>query len=251
MSLLRKGLMPVDLLLLALVISGCASNEIYRHDYSGCVQLAEQSCESHAIQYHNPDSDQEYLLAFVEIDDQGQLRDRKQLQAVLDELYQLASNESLLINVFVHGWHHSAKPLDPNVESFKGSLAQLSQLESQLSAAQNKQRRKVVGVYVGWRGESIDVPYLNNITFWERKSTAQEVGHLGMAELLLRLEEISNVKTPRSRRLRAVWWLWGTALAVRRFTVPRRKSWPAVSSIAVQEKVLSLMLKALAIWWCC
>jgi len=182
------------LLLLAVVISGCASNGIYRKEFSSCVASPQQLCEDHAIQLHQAKTDQEYLISFVEIDDQGQLRNRKQMQTVLDELYMMAANDSLLINVFVHGWHHNAKPQDPNVESFKASLAQLSQLESQLSAAQKKQPRKVVGVYVGWRGESIDVPYLNNITFWDRKSTAQEVGHLGMDELLLKLEEISNVK---------------------------------------------------------
>lgn len=181
-------------LLLVLVISGCASNGIYRKEFSLCVVLQPQSCEDHAIQLHHAKTDQEYLISFVEIDDQGQLRNREQMQALLDEFYVMAANESLLINVFVHGWHHSAKPQDPNVESFKQSLAQLSQLESDLSKVQNKQPRKVVGVYVGWRGESIDVPVLNNITFWDRKNTAQEIGHLGMSELLLKLEEISNVK---------------------------------------------------------
>ena len=184
----------IPFLLFVVVVSGCASNDIYRSEFSSCEVSPQQSCEDHAVQRHQANTDQEYLLGFVEIDDQGQLRNRKQMLAVLDELYAMAANESLLINVFVHGWHHNAKPQDSNVESFKGSLAQLSQLESQLAAAQNKTSRKVVGVYVGWRGESIDVPYLNNITFWDRKSTAQEVGQLGMDELLLKLEEISNVK---------------------------------------------------------
>ncbi len=184
----------ISLVLLIFLVSGCASNDIYRKAFSSCQVSPQKTCEEHAIQLHQASSDQEYLLGFVEIDDQGQLRNRRQMQAVLDELYIMAANESLLINVFVHGWHHNAKPQDSNVESFKGSLAQLSQLESELATAQNKPPRKVVGVYVGWRGESIDVPYLNNITFWDRKSTAQEVGHLGMDELLLKLEEISNVK---------------------------------------------------------
>jgi len=182
------------LVLLLLLFGGCASNQIYRDQFSSCVVSAQQDCERRSIQVHHPDSDQEYLLGFVEIDDQGQLRDRAQMQSLLDNLYVEASKESLLINVFVHGWHHNAAPHASNVESFKHSMAQLSELESRLSKAQHKPPRKVVGIYVGWRGESIDVPVLNNITFWERKNTAQEVGHLGMAELLLRLEEISNVK---------------------------------------------------------
>jgi hypothetical protein len=178
------------LLLLTTLLSACASNDIYRNDFKSCVVTPQELCESHAIQHHKVGSDQEYMVGFVEIDDQGQLRDRAQMQALLDELYNMAAKESVLINVFVHGWHHNAKPGDANVESFKNSLAQLSHVEHTL----HDKPRKVVGVYVGWRGESIDVPYLNNITFWDRKNTAEDVGHLGMAELLLRLEEISNVK---------------------------------------------------------
>jgi len=47
---------------------------------------------------------------------------------------------------------------------------------------------------VGWRGESIDVPPFNYLTFWDRKSTAQDVGYLGVSELLVKLEEIANVR---------------------------------------------------------
>jgi len=182
----------ISIALLVVLLSACASNEIYRSEFSSCVVTMQQTCESHAIQLYNQGTDQEYLLGFVEIDDQGQLRNRAQMQVLLNELYALAAKESLLINVFVHGWHHSAAPGDTNVESFRDSLAELSIIENKLHI--NKTPRKVVGIYVGWRGESITVPGINNITFWDRKNTAHEVGHLGMAELLLRLEEIRNIK---------------------------------------------------------
>ncbi len=192
--LFSRFFMPAGGILLLVLVSGCASNNMYRDQLSSCVVSNEQTCEAHTIQRHKAGETQEYLVSFVEIDDQGQLRDRKQMQVVLDELYTMAAKESLLINVFVHGWHHNASFGDENVEHFKQSLAHLSRLESELAAAQNKQPRKVVGVYVGWRGESIDFPVLSTLTFWDRKNTAEEVGLLGMAELLLRLEEISNVK---------------------------------------------------------
>ncbi|SCX08498.1 hypothetical protein SAMN05216379_10513 [Nitrosomonas eutropha] len=177
----------------ALLLSACSSNEIYHNNFSSCVVTAQKSCESYSIQQHNKETNQEYLLGFVEIDDQGQLRNRAQMQALLNVLYALASKESLLINVFVHGWHHNASPGDTNVESFKHSLAELSKVENQLHHS-GRTPRKVVGVYVGWRGESIDVPLVKDATFWDRKNTAHEVGYLGMTELLLRLEEIRNVK---------------------------------------------------------
>lgn len=182
------------LVLCALLLAGCASNALYRDRFDPCVVTPQQHCEAHAVQRHGSDSAAEYLLGFVEIDDQGQLRDRAQMNALLDELYGLAARESLLINVFVHGWHHNAAPGDSNVEDFKRSLARLSELESRLSAAEGTAARRVVGVYVGWRGESLEIPIVHHLTFWERKNTAQEVGQVAMAELLLRLEEISNVK---------------------------------------------------------
>lgn len=186
------------------ILSGCASNELYRHDYAECRVSATSRCDSSAVQLHSGGTAKETLLGFIEIDDQGQLRDRSQLKAVLDALYQASAKDSLLINVFVHGWHHNAAPDDANVASFKESLEQLSALENNIARGEQRLARRVVGVYVGWRGESITTPILNNLTFWERKSTAQDIGHLGLAELLLKFEEIANVKNtqpelPKSR----------------------------------------------------
>ncbi|MGR9114698.1 MAG: esterase [Gammaproteobacteria bacterium] len=194
------------ILLLAslLTLTGCAYDGIYRSDYQNCAPTPTDSCESHSIQLQNRDQDDEYLLGFVEIDDQGQLRDRKQMKTLLDTLYETAANHNLLINVFVHGWHHNAAPGDSNVEGFKISLANLSKIEHEMNTRPDKQARKVIGIYVGWRGESIDFPGLRYLTFWDRKNTAQDVGYLGITELFLKLEEISNIKNtletvPRSR----------------------------------------------------
>ncbi|WP_020681134.1 hypothetical protein [Marinobacterium rhizophilum] len=184
------------------LLSACTSNSLYRSEFSACTVGAQQWCELNSIQYYNVGSDDEYTLGFVEIDDQGQLRDRAQMDVLLAELERMAAEQGLLMNVFVHGWHHNARPDDPNIKSFRQSLAQLSELETRMQ----EQPRKVVGIYVGWRGESIDVPVLNTVTFWERKKTAQEVGQLGMAELLLKLEQIRNVSRAQamSRQSRLV-----------------------------------------------
>ncbi|MDD5461709.1 MAG: esterase [Methylococcales bacterium] len=197
MTLLRK-LYPFWVLSVLSVITGCAPNEIYRTDYTACTVSSGNSCDKHSLQKHNIGADNEYMLGFVEVDDQGQLRDRAQMMALIDSLYQTAVNDSILINVFVHGWHHNAAPGDSNIENFENSLARLSKVESDLSRTKHRPARKVVGVYVGWRGESVTVPVVNNLTFWERKNTAQKVGHLGITELLVDLEEIANVKNSLS-----------------------------------------------------
>lgn len=176
------------------LLSGCASNEIYRGDYRPCGVTAENACEQSSQHIYNAGADDEYTLGFVEIDDQGQMRDRKQMQALLDTLYQKAARESILLTVFVHGWHHNARPGDSNIEGFKENLARISKIESRRARELGRPPRKIAGVYVGWRGESIDVPPFNYLTFWDRKATAQDVGYLGITELLVKLEEIANVR---------------------------------------------------------
>jgi hypothetical protein len=188
-------LTPLRILLgVAVLLTGCASNEIYRSVYESCSVSPDNACDQNSLQLYNKDADNEYTLGFVEIDDQGQMRDRRQMHALLDTLYQKAAEESLLMTVLVHGWHHNARPGDPNIESFKDNLAKLSAVETQRSKKTGRPARKIAGVYIGWRGESIDVPPFNYLTFWDRKSTAQDVGHLGIAELLVKLEEIANVR---------------------------------------------------------
>ncbi|PJD90424.1 MAG: esterase [Methylotenera sp.] len=161
-------------------------------------------CSDSSIQIHNQGAKSEYSLGFVEINDQGQFRDeRKQLNALIRALESTPKDERLIIVVFVHGWHHSAKEGDDNIESFKHGLASLvgdyktlaierEQREKTLGIIKSHKKTKVFGVYVGWRGDSIEIPYLNEVTFWDRKNTAENVGYVALSELLLRLEKVKN-----------------------------------------------------------
>lgn len=49
-------------MLIAIPLSACTSNEIYRSNFSNCVVMAQESCESHAIQLYNKGTEREYLL---------------------------------------------------------------------------------------------------------------------------------------------------------------------------------------------
>ncbi|NOS75139.1 MAG: esterase, partial [Methyloglobulus sp.] len=189
------------MVLLWLVLSGCAQDEIYRSDISECLVTPSNQCGTSSFQVYN-DAGFKYSLATVEIDDQGQLQKRDQLDLMLNKL---KSEEAALIVVFVHGWHHNAQGATPeeyedlNIQNFRNQLAAISGQEKKSASP-----RKIFGVYVGWRGDSIEVDGLNVATFWERKNTAEEVGHLGLTEILLRLEEIRDNKNtdaskPKSR----------------------------------------------------
>ena len=182
-------------LAIILLLTACASNVIYRSNFTEtCNYRQSNDCAENALQVHGLGGDNEYRLGFVEYDDQGQLRDRAQMQNVVDEYTRLAHSEDVLLISFVHGWHHSAMPGDGNIKSFRKMLADVSAMENIGSKQQGRKKRKVIGLYIGWRGDSISVPYVNAITFWDRKNTAHEVGQQGVTELLLKLEEIVNVR---------------------------------------------------------
>lgn len=186
-----KYLLVLSLLLMA---AGCAQNIQYRPKYDTCTYSKPGDCATNALQTHALNQNDEYTLGFVEFDDQGQLRDRNQMQSVLDTYYKLTSGNDVLLIVFVHGWHHSAEPGDENIQRFRELLVRLSRAEHTNARQHALRARKVLGVYLGWRGDSISIPYLNGITFWDRKNTAHTVGLQGVTEVLLKLEEIVNVK---------------------------------------------------------
>jgi len=197
--------------LLGLSLAACTPLMQYRTDYAVCATNipVSASCEQHALQrVSDPDNASPgYLLGFVEFDDQGQLFDRKQMQSVVDQLNMAAAKDDLLMVVFVHGWKHSAEPGDDNVETFRGVLQQLAVAEGGLSRLTGQPPRQIAGVYMGWRGGSVTAPLLKELTFWERKNTAQTVGHIGVAEVLSRLEAVKNDRdsfSPEGSRTRFV-----------------------------------------------
>ncbi len=182
----------------ALTVTGCAPFEQYRTIYpQPCVSpgtTLSPECETHALQRLPTASGNRYLLGFVEFDDQGQLWDRKQMSDVVGTLAAEAGTKELLMVVFVHGWKHSAAPGDSNIDTFRKVLAQLSDSEVQIAKLTGIAPREVAGIYLGWRGGSVTVPLLEDLTFWERKNTAQKVGHGGVTEVLSRLELIKQDK---------------------------------------------------------
>ncbi|MBL4773231.1 MAG: hypothetical protein JKX98_06425, partial [Alcanivoracaceae bacterium] len=53
--------------------------------------------------------------------------------------------------------------------------------------------RKVLGLYIGWRGLSVTFPILKELSFWERKSTAHNAGEAAN-EVFTRLQLIMDKK---------------------------------------------------------
>lgn len=189
----RSPALSAMALTMLLALAACIPHEQYRTDYAPCT-AAREDCGSSAWQRHRNEDGAEYRLAFVEFDDQGQLWHRRQMETVETRIAELASADDLLMVVFVHGWKHSAAPGDSNIETFRDAVANLASAEARISALGGSKPRQVVGVYLGWRGGSVSLPVLKELTFWDRKKTAQRVGHGGVTEVLSRLELIKQTK---------------------------------------------------------
>ena len=176
-------------LLFILAIAGCSSNSAYRTEGGQCRYTNTGDCSASFMQIANEHSKSPYRLGFIEYDDQGMVRSPERQKQLLDHFYRLAARQDVLLLTFVHGWHHSAKPKDENIAEFRKLLAQVSATETLDSDRQGRVARAVLGVFIGWRGDSIDIEYLNTVTFWDRKNTAHEVGRQGVTQVLLKLEE--------------------------------------------------------------
>lgn len=182
---------PVLLCLLALG-AGCTPHLQYRTELAACDARSDvRACAAHSIEERD-----EYLLGFVELDDQGWLWDRQQLYTVVDALSAAGARRDLLMVLFVHGWKHNASVCDTNVACLREVLLRLADIEEIAAARDGREPRKVAGIYVGWRGLSLEGRILSNLSFYDRKSTAQRVGARGATEVLLRLESfLENHRT--------------------------------------------------------
>ncbi|NMM41522.1 lipase [Pseudoalteromonas arctica] len=176
-------------------LCSCMTIDPYRIDASSkCEYVNSNDCSDSAITTAKTSSNNTYDLNFFEFDDQGYLHNseklgqRKTKDKIIDDIKNEANKQNVFLLIFVHGWHHNTdgNPEDGNIRSFREVLS--------TAADTFGESKKVIGVYIGWRGDSVRVPLLdeknliNTFTFWERKKTAHEIGGQGMTSLLLELE---------------------------------------------------------------
>jgi len=165
---------------LLLLLGGCVANAPFRtEDGAACEHW--KGCGSF-YEIHD-----KYDLGFVEYSERGNDFNPGQTTTLVNKITQASNAGNVALVIFVHGWKHNASTQDSNVESFKEALEHLA-----ISKAAGK--KKLIGIYIGWRGMSFHGLGVENLTFWDRKATAEEVGRGGVTELLLRLESISAVR---------------------------------------------------------
>lgn len=162
----------------------CADRTFYT------VELAD-----HASQV-DPSASLSASLAVFEFDDEGSTVDSGLYFDTLRQVEaEYQSGEPILMMLFVHGWKHNAAWDDSNLIDFEKLLLRLARTEAP--------ERRVLGVYVGWRGASLDLPVLEQFSFYNRKQRAHRVGNSGMTGLLADLRRIKN-RVHRDQRHRVV-----------------------------------------------
>jgi hypothetical protein len=175
-----------------LFVAGCTSNKPFRTNFRPCDPGQRSAGCTNPVIESTPD----YKLGFVEFDDQGWFWDTNQKKAVEElirkeaGLDQSNNPQGIVMVAFAHGWKNNAATNNDNVEMFRATLKQLGAAEE---VQTNHSPRKVVGVYMGWRGLSATLEPFKETSFWERKSTAHKVGGYGaMTELLVDLESLQQ-----------------------------------------------------------
>lgn len=167
-------------LLCAVLLCGCVGNSPFRP--SGTAACDHWSPCGEAYEVNDG-----YDLAFFEYSERGHDFNPAQTSVLLKKIKDSSDAGDIALVVFVHGWKHNASPEDENVLSFKKALARI--VKSKATGD-----KKLIGVYVGWRGMSFHGLQLENLTFWDRKATAEQVGRGGVNDLFLNLEYIASAK---------------------------------------------------------
>lgn len=106
-----------------------------------------------------------YSLAFIEFGEQGSYQDTSQVEKAVDLV---RTTQKPVVITYVHGWHNNADSGDvPRFEKFLSEIAHTPLIEGE--------GFHVVGVYLAWRGESVDVPGLSELSFYGRKAAAERL----------------------------------------------------------------------------
>lgn len=137
-----------------------------------------------------------FVLAFAEFDDQGWSFDGdRQLTAIRARLDKELKDPSyvdadFVVVLFVHGWHHNAHDNDCNVQEARQMLRIASeQFDQAIKDGRFKRKRRMFGIYVGWRGESVNAAALRYSTVTDRRDTAEKVAKGSVRQLLADLHE--------------------------------------------------------------
>jgi hypothetical protein len=120
-----------------------------------------------------------YTLAFIEFDDMGEFWDRTQLNRAIDAIRaaKAIGHGQAIVVTFVHGWKNNASDNSGNVWGFRDELKDIVDRPGTGNIP-------VVGIYIGWRGAATNVPFLKELTFYNRRNAAIRIPGANITEAL-------------------------------------------------------------------
>lgn len=123
-----------------------------------------------------------YTMTFIEYRENGDPWDLAQYEhakALIEQIRKDSKqgNEQMgpaTVFLYVHGWKHNASDRGDD-----GDVARFGRyLEMYHEYVKDSNPRPVVGVYLSWRGRSLELPgWISWLTFWTRSAAARRVGN--------------------------------------------------------------------------
>ncbi len=187
-------------LIFLIAISGCTSIKQYRISSANCTKDLKvdqsKSCgDSYYYEIKNDNSDAE--IAIVEFDDQGYfMGNRLPYEIIKQKISNTHSESGALVVVFAHGWKHNADKEDSNLINFEKMLLKMDEIDKELCKNSSCRNRKTIGVFLAWRGLSATKEPFKELSFWNRKKAAHQVGSDGAVTLLADLDRINTRVKP-------------------------------------------------------
>lgn len=133
-----------------------------------------------------PNTGAPICLAFIEVDDMGELWDKAEVHKVLGVIEQtnrqaVPGKTDPIVIAFVHGWKNNAAEDNDNVKGFKLAL---QEVYKQFNAT-----HRVIGVYIGWRGNLIKKawPVSQQLSYYNREAAATRVPGASLSSALTQI----------------------------------------------------------------
>lgn len=172
-------------LLIGLLLAACVPNRAFN-------DRPDLYRQTYAVEGH-PSAETD--LVIVEFDEFGSLWDRAQLEAALAliEKRNAASTNGVAVVTYTHGWQNNA-----NYEREGGDLdrfrASMGTLAADLLAEGYPAPDHVVAVYLAWRGSTTRAPLARELTFWDRRDTAERIASYDLREAIFRITEAAKTR---------------------------------------------------------
>jgi hypothetical protein len=163
----RKLFARSSLILLTLLIAGCALNDEVRFPPPSVIAPQDKNRELIVESGKPPYSSLEtyklnppandpnrvpfsHTTAYIEFDEQGDFLDRRQLEAALSDNLPIYNTPKRLLIFYAHGWQNNTRSRD--VALFNQFIAHLNEALAKVDDDVTRQRWTVYGVYLAWRG---------------------------------------------------------------------------------------------------